>query len=109
LAGYLNEKGLAEEGREALTSFYPDIYNPLAHYAELLELEAGEISCPEKFDHTQLQESYSKRHGEIADAKALLASLPTDEKPILVKKLMQGCSFADDMSNEAKAIWKKSY
>ncbi|MBS0655494.1 MAG: hypothetical protein JSR46_06950 [Verrucomicrobia bacterium] len=104
LASYLSESGSAEEGREALTGFYAEMYCPVAHYAELLELEAAQITCLEQFANHKLQESHASRYANIAAARELLAALPAEEKPLLIKKLLQVGSFTfpDSVSEEAE-------
>jgi hypothetical protein len=103
LASYLSETGNSQEGKDALEGFFPHIYIPLAHYAELKELEAEENSCPSQFASNNLRQ-YNERHEEIAEARALFSKLSTDEKSILVKKLLQGSSFAFKAQGEEAAV-----
>lgn len=88
LRSYLSDTNSAEEGKEALEGFWPQIYVPIAHYAQLQELMAKDITCPIKFESSRLQQ-YNERHRELVAARTLLQALPQDMKPSLIRKLFQ--------------------
>lgn len=88
LVGYLSDTGSAEEGREALDGFWPQIYVPLAHFAQLQELMAKSIACPVKFESSRLQQ-YNTRHKELVAARTLFQALPEEMKLSLKRRLLQ--------------------
>lgn len=80
-----------KEGREALLGFYSHIYVPIAHLAQLTELEAPEIVCPEAFGNLELHQ-YNDRRGKLEAARKKLNELKGNEKTLLVQKLLKGSS-----------------
>lgn len=88
LIRYLSDTDSVEEAREALESFWPQIYIPIAQYAQLQELMAKEVACPVTFESVRLKQ-YNKRHSELVAARTLLQAIPENTKPTLTKKLLQ--------------------
>ena len=88
LIRYLSDTDSVEEAREALESFWPQIYIPIAQYAQLQELMAKEVACPVTFESVRLKQ-YNKRHSELVAARTLLQAIPENTKLTLTKKLLQ--------------------
>lgn len=85
---YLSDDENIEEGKDLLESFDYASTIPLAHIAQLMELEV-EIACPERFNHRDLA-GYSDRKAKIEKAKQLLLQISSDEKMLLIKRLVKG-------------------
>lgn len=88
LASYLSAENTAEAGREALEGYAAGIYLPLANYAQLKELEASVVACPEKFYTYKLQAEYSGRKIHIELARKLLAKVTAVDKKVLISRLI---------------------
>lgn len=103
LLGYLSDTGSSREGKEALEGFWPQIYVPLARYAQMQELMAKDIACPLRFESNRLQK-YNERYKELIAARALFQKVPEDMKQSLIKKLLHP---SEDISGELKLLVSK--
>lgn len=85
------EAAAIEDGRDQLTSFLPAPILPLAHYAQLKELQSA-VACPAAFAAKDLQ-SFNNRHQLIKNARDRLSQLTVDENQILIEMLLKTGSF----------------
>ncbi len=106
LVANLSETGSIDEGRLALEGFWPQVYIPLANYAQLTELEASEVLCPETFQSGRLHD-YDGRYGAITTARMLLQALSAVEKQVLVKELISVRSDIPEVSDKIKELYRK--
>jgi hypothetical protein len=84
-----DEKATAsQKGQEAMECFAPHIYIPLAHYAQLKELESQPV-CPTNFSNRNLHQ-YNTRCQALTQAGSKLKALGADEKNLLIAKLLKG-------------------
>ncbi|MCX6990480.1 MAG: hypothetical protein NTX49_05390 [Chlamydiae bacterium] len=88
-------------GRDAIDGFFPEIYIPLANYAQLVELE-GEITCPQRFSVGALAQ-YNARHAALLEAKRNLEALSPSEKALLIRKLLNSSINIEGVSADRKA------
>src|SRR5690606_26275968 len=92
-AKHLNTKGSFEEGKEALECFDPSAAQPLAHIAQVKELENA-LHCPEQFKHRDLKK-YNKpsRHEALAATTAAWKALPPPDRELLLERLIKTSAF----------------
>ncbi|WP_068466802.1 hypothetical protein [Candidatus Protochlamydia phocaeensis] len=91
-----------QAGKEALEGFYPEVYLPIAHYAQLKELES-DLTCPNTFGSNDLR-SYNERRQKLEEAQRELRALSSEEKDYLIKKLLNSDYTSEQsFSEESKA------
>lgn len=91
-----DENESIQGGKEALLEGYPNIFIPLALMAQLKELEADTIVCPETFEGSQLIIAYKTRYEEVKAASKDLKALMPNEKSVLIQKLLKAESVTLD-------------
>lgn len=102
LLSYLSETESPEDGKEALEGFWPQVYVPLAHYAQFCELVANDIECPAEFSNERLK-VYNTRRQELLAAKAQVAGFSEHEKAELVRKLLSVKDYEPQVSVETQS------
>jgi hypothetical protein len=102
-AGFLSENGLSQEGKEALSSFLPEIYLPLARYAQLKEIEADTLACPESF-HNERLSIYNGRRQELLECKQNISHLSRAQRQNVVTKLLKGDAINTDLLQKITAL-----
>lgn len=91
LTAYLNVEGDVKAAKEALENFYAESCIPLAHLAQLGELES-ENACPEAFGNRELH-IYNFRHEKLETTRAKLKNLNPSDRELLIEHLIKGGSF----------------
>lgn len=75
------QEAAIQEGKDVIQCCYPEVYVPLARYAQLIELQE-EISCPK----TVME---GKRLEELLETQQQLNALTENEKSLLAQKLLK--------------------
>lgn len=93
---YLNQKTnkveAVQDGKSDMDCFSANIYQPIAHYAQLKEIEKTDIQCPEAFTNRELHQ-YNARRQKLLKLQQDLRTITADEKNVLIEKLMRMSSF----------------
>lgn len=80
-----------ENGRDALENFYEEAVVPVAHMAQMMELERA-IHCPATFK-VKVFEPYEGRKEKLETAKDLLRSINPNDKKLLIERLIKRTGF----------------
>jgi hypothetical protein len=99
LLSYLSETESPEDGKTALEGYWPQVYVPLAHYAQFCELTAADIDCPAEFMNERLK-VYNTRRQELLEARAILEGFSEVEKTELIRKLLSVKDYLPQVSVE---------
>jgi len=91
------------DGKDALETFAAEATLPIAHVAQLLELQDDANDCPANFNHSDLFQ-YRTRKAKIENAKDMFLSLTETQKKRLVKRLIRGQNSPDELSELYKKI-----
>lgn len=88
--------------KDQLENMQGEIFVPLTAYTQYKEL-LGEIGCPPRF--SRHLERYNSRQRDLIAAKRQLATLTTDQKSALVRKILCGSSFS--VTGEVQELYLK--